>query len=126
MSIYIENGYENRKDYLIALSYETGIDRQTVFMLADILGSSEDFDGLVSTLEDHANPRRGLNMNLIFHTDPAHGWLELPLSLMHEIDIHPSVYSYFDKDNAYLEEDCDAALALNALKALGINVNISD
>lgn len=54
MSIYTENGYESRKDYLIALSYETGIDRQTVFALADMLGSSEDFDGLVTTLEDHA------------------------------------------------------------------------
>ena len=54
MSIYIEHGYESRKDYLISLSFETGIDRQTVFALADMLGSSEDFDGLVTTLEDHA------------------------------------------------------------------------
>jgi hypothetical protein len=65
-------------------------------------------------------------MNLTFHTDPAHGWLELPLSLMRELNIRPSVYSYFDGVNAYLEEDCDASLALNALEALGIKLNISD
>ena len=51
-SIYKENGYENRKEYLHSLSEEYGIDKGTVFMLANVLGQSEDFDGLVSQLED--------------------------------------------------------------------------
>jgi hypothetical protein len=52
MSIYKENGYENRRDYLDSLADDFGVDRQTVYSLASILGSSEDFDGLVTALED--------------------------------------------------------------------------
>ena len=52
MSIYQENGYDNRRDYLRDLSETYGIDLQTVFALADILGPNEDFDGLVTALED--------------------------------------------------------------------------
>ena len=52
MSIYQENGYDNRIDYLRDLSETYGIDLQTVFTLADILGPDEDFDGLVTSLED--------------------------------------------------------------------------
>lgn len=52
MSIYKENGFENRKEYLEDLADTYGIDVQTVFTLASILGSNEDFDGLVCALED--------------------------------------------------------------------------
>lgn len=52
MSIYKENGYENRRDYLDSLADDFGIDKQTVYAIASILGSSEDFDGLVTALED--------------------------------------------------------------------------
>ena len=52
MSIYQEHGFENRKAYLIDLAETYGIDVQTVFTLASILGSNEDFDGLVCALED--------------------------------------------------------------------------
>lgn len=52
MSIYTDEGYEGRKDYLCCLADDYGVDRVTVFMLADLLGPSEDFDGLVSQLED--------------------------------------------------------------------------
>jgi hypothetical protein len=52
MSIYQENGYENRRDYLTSLADDFGIDTDTVFALAGILGPSEDFDGLVTSLED--------------------------------------------------------------------------
>ena len=50
MSIYKENGFENRRDYLESLCEE--YDRDTVYALAGILGSSEDFDGLITSLED--------------------------------------------------------------------------
>ena len=52
MSIYTENGYKNRREYLESLADEFGADTDTVFALADILGESEDFDGLISELED--------------------------------------------------------------------------
>lgn len=54
MSIYEENGYKNRRDYLESLADDLGIQKQTVFMVASLLGSGEDFDGLISTLEDYA------------------------------------------------------------------------
>jgi hypothetical protein len=53
MSIYQENGYENRKDYLLALSYDMNVDYETVTFIASMLGADEDFDGLVTTLEDY-------------------------------------------------------------------------
>lgn len=52
MSVYQENGYSNRREYLECLADEMGIDKDTVFMLASLLGPSEDFDGLVTQLED--------------------------------------------------------------------------
>jgi hypothetical protein len=54
MNEYTENGYKDRHDYLTALADETGVDMETVFTLASLLGPSEDFDGLVTTLEDMA------------------------------------------------------------------------
>ena len=54
MSIYTENGYKNRRDYLECLADDFGIDKGTVFAVASLLGASEDFDGLVSSLEDYA------------------------------------------------------------------------
>jgi len=54
MSIYTDNGFENRKDYLNNLADDFGIERDTVYSIASMLGSSEDFDGLVTALEDYA------------------------------------------------------------------------
>lgn len=53
-SIYQENGFTNRKEYLESLCDDFGVDLETVLALAGILGSSEDFDGLVTHLEDIA------------------------------------------------------------------------
>jgi len=54
MTIYQENGFETRKEYLLDLADNMGMDASIVFALADMLGSSEDFDGLVTSLEDYA------------------------------------------------------------------------
>jgi hypothetical protein len=54
MCIYEDNGYENRKDYLRSMADWYGVAPDQVDFLADILGPSEDFDGLISTLEDAA------------------------------------------------------------------------
>jgi hypothetical protein len=51
-SIYIENGYRDRQDYLQSLADELNIPFGIVKMCAEMLGPSEDFDGLVTTLED--------------------------------------------------------------------------
>ena len=52
MSIYTEQGFQSRKDYLVNLANDFGLPVNTVFMAASTLGPSEDFDGLISTLED--------------------------------------------------------------------------
>ena len=51
---YTANGYKNRRDYLESLASDLGLDRELVFSLASMLGSCEDFDGLVSSLEDYS------------------------------------------------------------------------
>ncbi len=51
-TIYEEFGYTGRKDYLVNLAEEFGLDEDTVFTLASVLGKDEDFDGLVTSLED--------------------------------------------------------------------------
>ena len=53
MSVYQENGYKNRRDYLEILAEELGMDLHIVLSIADLLGPSEDFDGLVSELDDY-------------------------------------------------------------------------
>ncbi len=53
MSIYTDEGYESRRDYLTSLADDFGIDEETVFAIAEMLGSSEDFDGLLTSLEDY-------------------------------------------------------------------------
>lgn len=50
--IYLEHGYANRKDYLKNLAEDNDIELTTVELLADMLGPSEDFDGLVIAVED--------------------------------------------------------------------------
>lgn len=52
MSIYTENGYKSRKDYLASLADDFGVSLEIVFTLASLLGPSEDFDALVTQLED--------------------------------------------------------------------------
>lgn len=60
------------------------------------------------------------NTQLVFISDPGHGWLRVPLEdvcASSAID-HISEFSFIDGDcrYAYLEEDCDAPLYLNALE----------
>jgi hypothetical protein len=54
MTIYQEHGFANRREYLDSIALELGLDRDTVYLMATMLGPSEDFDGLVTSLEDYA------------------------------------------------------------------------
>jgi len=49
MSIYTNNGYANRKEYLNELREEYG---DLVDILTGVLPESEDFDALITELED--------------------------------------------------------------------------
>lgn len=49
---YKANGYATRSDYLACLAEDYGLPLETVMVFADTLGPNEDFDGLLSLLED--------------------------------------------------------------------------
>jgi hypothetical protein len=51
---YLEYGAETRAEYLAMLSEDYGVDLDIVHAMADVLGPNEDFDGLVTSLEDMA------------------------------------------------------------------------
>jgi len=55
MNVYQENGYADRAEYLACMAEDFGIPLDTVQTLADLLGENEDFDGLVTSLEDAAD-----------------------------------------------------------------------
>ena len=50
MSIYTDNGFANRKEYLDSLREYYGAELVNTFIT--ILPASEDFDGLITELED--------------------------------------------------------------------------
>jgi hypothetical protein len=60
-------------------------------------------------------------MQLTMHSDPGHGWLEVPRGLLDTLGIAGdiSAFSYIHGDRAYLEEDCDASRFAEAMKAAG-------
>ena len=57
----------------------------------------------------------------IFHTDPGHGWLEVPFAMVYLLGIGHEVsrYSYMTRDcqTFYLEEDWDAYQFIRAYEA---------
>ena len=59
-----------------------------------------------------------LKTEFFFYTDPGHGWLEVPRSLLHELGIAEKIseYSYQRGDSVFLEEDCDYFLFYQAMK----------
>jgi len=55
MSIYTDKGHESRAQYLEWLALDLGVPEEAVLELAELLGPEEDFDGLISTVEDYYN-----------------------------------------------------------------------
>ena len=53
MTVYKENGYSNREDYLKSLAEDFDMEYKDVLMLATTLGEEEDFDALITSLEDY-------------------------------------------------------------------------
>lgn len=51
-NVYKQNGYKDRDDYLETLAKEHDVPKMALYMLADMLGPSEDFDGLLDAIED--------------------------------------------------------------------------
>ena len=53
-----------------------------------------------------------------FHCDPGHGWLEVPFSMLRNLQIEDKIspYSYMKGKTAFLEEDCDLSTFLQAYR----------
>lgn len=49
---YVDRGYDSREKYLEGLADDYGVDADIVFGIADVLGPTEDFDGLLCMLDD--------------------------------------------------------------------------
>lgn len=60
------------------------------------------------------------DFNYIFHTDPGHGWLEVPKAELKYLGIEDKISScsYVKGDKVYLEEDCDAWEFISVFKHL--------
>jgi hypothetical protein len=52
MDIYVEKGFKDRRDWLNQLAEDSEVDAVVVYSLANVLGPSEDFDGLVVAIDD--------------------------------------------------------------------------
>lgn len=61
-------------------------------------------------------------------TDPSHGWLRAPVSLLFDLGIENKItkYSYVSPKNrwVYLEEDVDAETLISELHKQGISFRI--
>lgn len=56
LSTYRAHGYNDREDYLSRMAEDYGLDLEEVVRpLANLLGPNEDFDGLISALEDESS-----------------------------------------------------------------------
>jgi len=67
-------------------------------------------------------------MKYAFHYDAGHGWLEVPVKELKELGIYEKIspYSYERNGMAYLEEDCDFGIFLDAKKKKGETVSKID
>ena len=52
LQVLKEKGYDSLDEYLGELSEDSGVDIEAVYMVADVLGETELFDGLVSMIGD--------------------------------------------------------------------------
>lgn len=71
MNIYEENGYASRGEYLDAMAEDYGLEKSDVRLLADLLGPNEDFDGLLSGLEEMQDMKARHQEEHPRHKDPG-------------------------------------------------------
>ena len=66
-------------------------------------------------------------MKLTWICDPGHGWLIVPLAELQSLGIVDRIsrYSYLHDGLAYLEEDCDAPLYLEAVSHKWLESNVT-
>lgn len=52
MNVYEYNGFKDREEYLACLSEIHDVDIEVIKEISDFLGESEDFDSLITYLDD--------------------------------------------------------------------------
>jgi len=57
VDIYQEKGYRDRKHYLRSLADNYDVPYKVVLSIAEFLGPNEDFDGLITEIEDYIETR---------------------------------------------------------------------
>lgn len=67
-------------------------------------------------------------MKFNLYSDPGHAWCKVPIELLMElgIHIHISKYSYKLGQHAYLEEDRDLSVFMDAMKKSGKSVTFHE
>lgn len=65
-------------------------------------------------------------MRFNFYSDPSHGWLKVPKSLLVKLGISSQItqYSYQKQEFVYLEEDQDLTLFIKTMKKSNLNFKI--
>jgi hypothetical protein len=63
-------------------------------------------------------------LELTFHTDIGHGWLEVPKVLVQALQLSVSPFSYVHGDSYFLEEDCDAPAFDAAAAKAGLKFDV--
>lgn len=69
-----------------------------------------------------------LKLTVTLHDDPGHAWLEVSRAHIAALGLTDRItrYSYVQGDTAYLEEDCDALLFLDAAEVAGWDVEVDE
>jgi hypothetical protein len=69
-------------------------------------------------------------LRLNFHSDPGHGWVEIPRADAQRLGLLPCIsrYSYQSRDGRtlYLEEDCDYSALVRAARGAGEPIEINE
>jgi hypothetical protein len=69
-----------------------------------------------------------ITKKLTYHTDPAHGWIEVTRADIDALEIAHLItpYSYMKDKRVFLEEDCDAYQFMESAKAKGWILNVTE
>ena len=69
-----------------------------------------------------------MEKNYVLYVDPGHAWLRVPLEELKHLGISAQISkcSYRHKEYAYLEEDCDMALFVEAMHKIGRDVQYGE
>ena len=61
MNAYTDNGYDGRRHYLLSMAEDYDVPYAVVCSIAELFGPDEDFDGLVTALQDYQGCDHGYN-----------------------------------------------------------------